>query len=195
MAKRRQGDGTSRAAGHRVSPTQSFATTMSQALLLNDDAAEPQRAGGFTHLPQEESLATLGLRLSRQFAQCRRKGEQLALLWVEVEVLARPDAALSDADRLSLIQTVSLRLRNRVRGADEVVHMGGCVFTVLLQAVGTAEAATVETRLLQALRGAYGVDGRLMQLGVRLGLAMYPEAGRNGAELAAAARKSVADAG
>lgn len=167
---------------------------MSQALLLNDVPAPPQRAGSFTHLPREDSLTALGLRLSRQFAQCRRKGEQLALLWVEVKVLPRPDGPLNDAEQLSLIQTVSLRLRNRVRGADEVVHMGGCIFTVLLQAVGAEETGMVEARLLQALRGAYGVDGRVMQLSVRLGRAMYPEAGRNGAELAEAARSSLMEA-
>lgn len=164
---------------------------MPQALQLTDAPAPLQRAGSSTHLPQDDSLSALGLRLSRQFAQCRRKGEQLALLWVEVQVLPRPEGTLDDAERLSLIQTVSLRLRNRVRGADEVVHMGGCIFAVLLQAVGAVEAGTVETRLLHALRGAYGVDGRLMQLGVRLGRAMYPEAGRNGAELAEAARASL----
>lgn len=166
---------------------------MSQALLLNEAPATSQRAGGHTHLPQDDSLAGLGLRLSRHFARCRRNGEGLALLWVEARVLARADRALSDAERLALIQTVSLRLRNRVRGADEVVHMGGCVFAVLLQAVGAAEAALVETRLLQALRGNYGVDGGLMQLGVRVGTATYPEAGRNGAELAEAARSKLAE--
>jgi len=166
---------------------------MSQALLLPDAPAPSQRAGGHTQLPQDDSLATLGLRLSRHFARCRRNGGRLALLWVEARLLPRPDAALSDAQQLALVQTVSLRLRNRVRGVDEVVHMGGCAFAVLLQSAGEAEAGVVETRLMQALRGNYGVDGRLVQLGVRLGAATYPEAGRSGAELAQAARARLAE--
>lgn len=161
---------------------------MSQAPQLANDAPSPERAGLFTRLPEADSLAAFGLRVSRQFAHSRRKGEQLALLWLEVALPVRPDGSLSPKDQDHLIHTVSLRLRNRVRGADEVVHVGEHCFAVLLVAAGAAEAGLVEQRLRHALRGAYGVDGRLMQVGVRLGTAVFPEAGRNGAELAEAAR-------
>lgn len=166
---------------------------MSQAPLLANDPPSPPRTGTFTRLPQADSLAAFGLRVSRQFAQCRREGEQLALLWLEAEVLVRPDGSIGDAERDNLIQTVSLRLRNRVRGADEVVYMGGRSFAVLLLAAGAPEARLVEKRLQQALRGAYGVDGRLMQIGVRLGTAIFPQAGRNGVELAEAAQANLAE--
>jgi GGDEF domain-containing protein len=161
---------------------------MSQAPLLAVEPPALQRAGLATRLPQADSTAAFGLRVSRQFAQCRRDGGQLALLWVEVEVLARPGVAPAEGELDTLVQTVSLRLRNRVRGADEVVHMGQQSFAVLLTAAGASEARVVEQRLLQALRGAYGVDGRLSQVGVRMGTAIFPQAGRNGAELAEAAR-------
>ncbi len=167
---------------------------MSQASPLVSNLPASERAGQFTQLPQVDSAAAFGLRVSRQFAQCRRKGEQLALLWLQVELKMRPDTSLSPAEADHLMQTVSLRLRNRVRGADEVVHMGEQCFAVLLAAAGTAEAGLVEQRLRQALRGAYGVDGRLMQVGVRLGTAVYPQAGRNGAELAEAARANLPEA-
>jgi len=169
---------------------------MSQApQYAEDDSALPDRAGMHTRLPKAGSPAEFGLRVSRQFAQCRRKGEQLALLWLQIELPARPDGSLSPAERDNLIQTVSLRLRNRVRSADEVVHMGEHCFAVLLVAAGAPEAELVEERLRQALRGAYGVDGRLMQVGVRLGTAVFPQAGRNGAELAEAARANLPAAG
>ncbi|MDR7268455.1 diguanylate cyclase (GGDEF)-like protein [Pelomonas saccharophila] len=168
---------------------------MSQAPQLVNNLPASERAGMYTQLPQADSTAAFGLRVSRQFAQCRRKGEQLALLWLEIELRTRPDNSLGPAERDHLMQTVSLRLRNRVRGADEVVHMGEQCFAVLLVAAGAAEAGLVEQRLRQALRGAYGVDGRLMQVGVRLGTAVYPQAGRNGAELAEAARANLPEAG
>lgn len=196
MAQPGQGAGTSRGraaiAPHprRANPPD----VMSHPQLVNNLPAS-ERAGAFTQLPHADSTAAFGLRVSRQFAQCRRKGEELALLWLEVELRSRADGGLSAPERDHLIQTVSLRLRNRVRGADEVVHMGGQCFAVLLVAAGTAEAGLVEQRLRQALRGAYGVDGRLMQVGVRLGTAVYPQAGRNGAELAEAARGNLQEAG
>lgn len=150
------------------------------------------RAGSALRLPQADSLSAFGWRVSRQFSQSRREGGQLALLWVEIDVVPAPGApALGDKERDTLIQTVSLRLRNRVRGADEVVRMGDCSFAVLLLAAGAPEARLVEQRLLQALRGTYDVEGCLPQVSVRLGVAVFPHAGQTGAELAEAARDNV----
>lgn len=168
---------------------------MSPAPLLADVSSASPRAGASTRLPQADSVAAFGLRTSRHFAQCRRESGQLALVWIEVDALARADGGLDPAEHDALIQTVSLRLRNRVRGSDEVVYMAGNSFAVLLLAAGAAEARLVEQRLLQALRGAYCVDSRLIQLGVRLGAAVFPQAGRNGAELAEAARENLSARG
>lgn len=161
---------------------------MSQVQLIANAPPASTRETFGTPLPQMDSLAALGLRVSRQFAQCRREGGQLALLWVEVEMLEAPGSAATDDARDGLIQAVSQRLRNRVRGADEVLRVGRDGFAVLLMAAGAGEADIVERRLRQTVRGNYGVDDRLMQLGVRIGVAVFPEEGRNGTELAEAAR-------
>ena len=195
MAKRCQGAGTAGAAQPprlTSDQPQSHMTPMSQAPLPDQDSALPPRNGAFTQVPRADSLAAFGLRVSRQFAQCRREGEHLALLWLELELLAQA-GGLSDAERDGLVQTVSLRLRNRVRGADEVVHMGGSCFAVLLTAAGAVEAQIVDQRLRLALRGTYCIDSRLMHARIRLGTAVYPQAGRNGAELAEAARSNLAE--
>jgi len=164
---------------------------MSQLQIIANDPPAASRGCFSAPLPRMDSLAALGLRLSRQFAQSRREGGQLALLWVEMDVLEQPGSALSDEARDDLMQAVSQRLRNRVRGADEVLRMGEQCFAVLLMAAGTGEADIAERRLLQTVRGNYGVDDRLMQVGVRIGTAVFPEDGRNGTELAEAARANL----
>ncbi|MEO6278588.1 diguanylate cyclase domain-containing protein [Roseateles sp.] len=164
---------------------------MAHLQMIANDPPASARSGFTAPLPWMESLAALGLRVSRQFAQCRRDGEQIALLWVEVEVLEAPGSALSDDACDGIIQAVSQRLRNRVRGADEVLRIGPHCFAVLLMAAGAGEADIAERRLLQTVRGNYGVDDRLMQVGVRMGTAVFPEDGRNGAELAEAARANL----
>ena len=164
---------------------------MSQVQLIANEPPASARNGFTAPLPRMDSLAALGLRLSRQFAQCRREGGQLALLWVEMDVLEQPDSALGEAARDDLVQAASQRLRNRVRGSDEVLRMGPQCFAVLLMAAGTGEADIAERRLLQTVRGNYGVDDRLMQVGVRIGVAVFPEDGRNGTELAEAARANL----
>ncbi len=164
---------------------------MSPAPHITHAPSSTPRAGSPSRLPQADSTAAFGLRVSRQFAQCRRESGQMALLWIEADTLMPGSEDRSDAEHDALIQTVSLRLRNRVRGTDEVVYMGGSAFAVLLLAAGAAEARLVEQRLTQALRGAYCVESRLIQLAVRVGTALFPQTGRNGSELAEAARQNV----
>lgn len=170
-----------------LTPSTQPPDAMSTAQLLASDPSSCTRTTIPMRLPQVDSVAAFGLRVSRQFAQCRRDGAPLALLWLEVETPLPLDEASMDV----LIRAIGLRLRNRLRGTDEVVHMGSASFAVLLHAAGAPEAGLVEQRLRAALRGNYDLEGRLLQVGLRMGRALHPEAGRNGAELAQAARDSL----
>lgn len=143
-------------------------------------------------LPCVESFAALGLQLSRQLAQCRRVGERMAMMWVEVEWLTGQDVVGSAEMDDGLLQAAGQRLRHRVRGTDEVVQVGKQGFAVLLKAAGQAEVHVVEQRLKQALTGAYGVAERRLYLGVSLGAATFPDCGRTGTELAEAACRNLA---
>lgn len=161
------------------------------AHMLTDQPPAPPRGATVPPLPSTDSLTAYGLRVSRLLAQCRREGGQLALLWVEVAVLAPPGRTVGDAERESLIHTASQRLRNRVRSADEVQRVGDRAFAVMLVNAGVDEAALVEQRLIQALRGTYGVEGQITQMALRIGTAVFPEDGRQGGELAEVAQRSM----
>ena len=168
-------------------------------MLHASSAAHPlptaSRANGkATPLPQVDSIATLSQQLFRQLAQCRRVGEQMTMLWVELELLAQPgsDHGASEVLDENLLQAAGQRLRHRVRSTDEVVQVGTQGFAVLLKVAGAAEARLVEQRLKQALTGAYGLGEQRLYLGVSMGLAVFPECGRTGAELAQAACRDLA---
>lgn len=155
-----------------------------------DAANEPLPTGRGTrcaNLPWVGSMEALGLHLSRHVALCRRNGGQMALLWIELEQLSGPGTAPGAPLGNGLLQAAGQRLRNRVRGTDDVVQVCGMGFAVLLQAAGDDAAQLVEQRLQQTLTGAYGVDDRRVYLGVRMGRALFPDAGRNGRMLAEAA--------
>jgi GGDEF domain-containing protein len=164
---------------------------MSQAQLIAIDSPASTRSTGTTPIPRADSAAAFSLRVSRQFAQARRENSELALLWIDATLVASHGQALEEADRESLMQMVGLRLRNRVRGTDEVVRMGENCFAVLLAAAGAREADTVGLRLLQTTRGSYGIDDRLMQVDIRMGKATFPDHARNGADLAEAAKNNL----
>lgn len=156
-------------------------------------SSAPAGRGGYTPtLPHVDSLPELAPHLSSRLSRCRRAGERLALLWIELEPLPAPRAEAAPALRRALLRTASLRVRNRVRGTDEVVQVGEQGLAVLLLGAGAPEAALVANRLRYTLTGAYELEGRLAYLGVAMGEAVYPDSGTSGTELARAAQQSLA---
>ena len=150
------------------------------------------RQGYAVGLPQVASLDELAPDLSRRLVRCRRSGEQLAMLWIELDPLPSPRAEGASERHDEVLRTASLRVRNRLRGTDEVVQVGDIGFAVLLPGAGAAEAALVGHRLRRTLTGAYELDGRLAYVAVAMGEAVYPDCGPTGTELTRAAVRSLA---
>lgn len=165
---------------------------MTVTQLVTHPASPVGRHGYAATLPQVASLSELAPYLSRRLARCRRAGEQLALLWIELDPLPSSRTQALGDPRMELLRTASLRVRNRVRGTDEVVQVGDVGFAVLLPGAGTPEAALVSHRLQRTLTGAYELEGRLAYLAVSMGEAVYPDCGPSGTELANAAQHSLA---
>ncbi|RTL41592.1 MAG: diguanylate cyclase [Burkholderiales bacterium] len=155
-------------------------------------ATAPQgRQGYAATLPQVASLTELAPYLTRRLSRSRRAGEQMAMLWIELEPLPSARAETTAEQHESLLRTASLRVRNRLRSTDEVVQVGKAGFAVLLPAAGAPEAALVGQRLRRTLTGAYELDGRLAYVAVAMGEATYPDCGPSGTDLAQAAKRSL----
>lgn len=118
----------------------------------------------------------------RHLTRSRRQGDVLALLWVEVELLARVGAAPDPSHGLALAQAVGARLQHRVRRTDLVFQVGETGFAVLLD-TDRAGAELVERRLFEQLRGPYSMDKGLAHVHISTGLAVSPEAHRHGSSL------------
>lgn len=164
---------------------------MSVTQLIPQDACPTSREGYAPTRSLVQSLTELVPYLSRRLARCRRAGEQLAMLWIELAPLPSPADDTEDV-LAELMLTASLRVRNRVRGTDEVVQVGDLGFAVLLPGAGSPEAAVVGLRLRQTLTGTYGLKSGQAYLSVAMGEAVYPEAGLTGTDLAEAAQRSLA---
>lgn len=150
------------------------------------------RQGYAPSLPQVASFDELAPYLSRRLVRCRRSGEPLAMLWIVLDPLTSPRAEGTGERHDEVLRTASLRVRNRLRGTDEVVQVGDIGFAVLLPGAGTPEATLVGHRLRRTLTGAYELDGQLAYVAVAMGEAVYPDCGPTGTELAQAAQRSLA---
>ena len=88
-----------------------------------------------------------------------------------------------------LLKIVAARMMNCVRASDSIVRLGGDEFVVLLSGA-MRRGETVEDRL-HAVRNAIAepveIEGRAFQVTCSMGVAAYPEHGRNATELLARA--------
>jgi GGDEF domain-containing protein len=134
-------------------------------------------------------LSQFAALLNRQLGQCRRQGICAAVLLLTAELPgADGPRPLSAATREALLEALGARLASRVRGSDVVVQLGADGFGLVLMEAGRPEAELVRERLLKALHGPYGVDEQRLELRLRIGAAVYREAGlSSGRELVEAA--------
>lgn len=131
-----------------------------------------------------EGTAGLVALVDRQITRSRRQNLPFALLCLVAEPAARRNA--EEQTRRALTDCAS-RLCGRVRATDHVARYGPCHFAVLLPEATDAAAWVVALRLLDAGSGTYRVGDELLELRLRAGHAVFPQAATDGAALVHAA--------
>jgi diguanylate cyclase len=124
--------------------------------------------------------AQLNEHLAHLFALREREPAPMALVVLRVEGLARTAAELGAEAANVLRRKAAVRLRAGLRASDVVAALGDDSFAVLLawmDAPGAGER--VAAKLAQSLAEPFGVAGRPQALAVSVGLASYPEHGRD----------------
>ncbi len=127
--------------------------------------------------------------LSRAIAHASRHGQQLAVIFVDLDNFKRVNDTLGHKAGDELLRLASTRLSAVLRGHDTVARhaeqvghsiarLGGDEFTVLLGGLQRPEdAAMVAQRLVGALAQPAVVQGTEVFVGGSLGVAMYPSDG------------------
>jgi len=79
-----------------------------------------------------------------------------------------------------VLQYVSLCTRACLRESDTVARMGGDEFAVLLATASSQDGAvSVAKKIIKAVSEPFEIDGRQIEIGSSLGIAMFPEHGKN----------------
>ncbi|MDX9836869.1 MAG: EAL domain-containing protein [Azoarcus sp.] len=128
-----------------------------------------------TELPNRNFL---GQRLAEAQELCRRKGEPLALLFLDLDRFKYVNDSLGHHAGDLLLQAVSRRFMTCVRGEDTVARTGGDEFVILLPSLPDRNRATeVAERVLAALREPFDIRGQRLTISPSIGIALYPEDG------------------
>lgn len=114
--------------------------------------------------------------LERQLAQARREGQQLALLYLDLDGFKRVNDSLGHEMGDRLLRVATQRFQQNMRGSDLLARLGGDEFAILTHVTAEPEGAGVlANRLIESLRDPLLPQyGRGYPVGVSIGIALYP---------------------
>jgi len=158
------------------------------AVVTVNDVTEPRRAlGMLSHLAFRDALTELPNRalffdrLRQVLVDARRHGGGFAVLVADLDAFKQVNERFGQKMGDALLQVAAKRLRAASREADTVARIGGDEFSVVLSRTARAEdAAMVAERIVRAFNAPVVVGGNACQVGISIGIALYPA---NGADV------------
>ena len=113
----------------------------------------------------------------------RSEERSLALLVVDLDNFKDVNDTLGHHHGDELLQLVTPRLRLALRGEDLLARIGGDEFAVVVADANAEVAASIAERLQANLRRPFAVAGREIVAEASVGIALFPDDGREGPEL------------
>jgi diguanylate cyclase (GGDEF)-like protein len=146
--------------------------------LAEQRAHELATRDALTKLPNRRSLIE---RLDHAIAHAARHGEELALLFLDLDKFKTINDTLGHEVGDALLIQVAGRLSAAVRESDVVARLGGDEFVVLLEKVADAnDAALVAKKIVQSIALPYDLDAHNVRSSTSIGISLYPRDGDSG---------------
>jgi diguanylate cyclase (GGDEF)-like protein len=122
-------------------------------------------------------------RVGQATAVCRREQRSLALLYLDIDRFKFINDTLGHSIGDKVLQEVAVRIQQSLRETDTVARMGGDEFTVLLPGADVNTAMRVARKLGGALQRSLLMGEQNLALAASIGIAVFPNDGKNGEEL------------
>lgn len=124
--------------------------------------------------------------LERTLAKASRWKRDETIMFIDLDNFKQVNDALGHAAGNALLKEVSIRMTSLLRSSDIVARYGGDEFIVLLDQ-GSSDllsgARQVATKLVYALNAPFEYAGRQISCSASIGVAFYPDSGKNYIEL------------
>lgn len=133
-----------------------------------------------TSLPNR---ALLGDRLEQALLAAGRDTQPMALLLIDLDNFKDVNDTFGHPAGDSLLQDVAKRLRSVVRQSDTIARLGGDEFAVVLPGASSEAAQQVAGLLIESVTRPFIVEGQTIEIGLSIGVALYPDHGPNAAAL------------
>ncbi|MGE0357804.1 MAG: EAL domain-containing protein [Burkholderiales bacterium] len=138
------------------------------------------------HLAYHDNLTGLpnrGLlqdRLAHSIARAERSGRKVAVMFIDLDNFKNINDTLGHDVGDELLRQVARRLAECVRAGDTIARQGGDEFIVLLDNLEDGRGASVVAqKILTRLRAAFALGGTEQHVSGSVGIAVFPEDGRD----------------
>ena len=147
----------------------------------HEDITEQKKAEErITYAAHHDSLTGLANRklFYEQLEQAlkrARRGEPLAVLYLDLDHLKRINDTLGHPVGDKLLKGVASRLRSCVRDVDLVARLSGDEFAIIRTSLdGPADAAALAVRVRDAIHEPFALDGHQVIVDVSVGISIAP---------------------
>lgn len=128
--------------------------------------------------------ALLSERLQQELVHARRDGNQLALLFLDLDRFKSVNDTLGHDGGDQLLRVAAERLSACVRESDTVARLGGDEFVVLLTSLhNPQQVAKIAGQVLSLLSQPFQIGSNECFIGVSIGISMFPADGTTDEEL------------
>jgi diguanylate cyclase (GGDEF)-like protein/PAS domain S-box-containing protein len=151
-----------------------------------------RRLAHFDALTGLPNRILFGDRLRRMLSLLERRGGKMALLYLDLDRFKPINDQYGHAFGDKVLVEVTRRMSTCVRDSDTLSRRGGDEFVALLESADpNGTAATVSRKLVDVVAQPMTIDGRQLELGVSIGIAIYPADSDNAEGLLEAADRAL----
>ena len=198
----RHKDGSLYTVQQTITPIQDETNEITHFISIQEDISAQkiaeQRIQHMAHYDALTGLPNRSLffdRLKQATAISKRSGENLALLFLDLDRFKPVNDTYGHAVGDALLKTVAERLLKCVRESDTVARMSGDEFTVLLPRLSHRDdAILVAEKIVKSIAAPFNLDGNAIHIGTSIGISLYPDDAQDEQELVRLADEAMYDA-
>jgi len=150
--------------------------------IFNDITASKAAEQRIRHQAHHDSLtdlpnrASLKYRIGESVERARSTAGRLAVLFLDLDYFKDVNDRLGHAMGDRLLREVAERLRRVLRHEDTVGRLGGDEFLILLEGLPAPRfAGQVAAKVIEVLTRPFEIEGESIEIGVSIGIAVFPE--------------------
>ncbi len=194
-SRMRRTDGNSKPIEYNLSPMRDKKDAITGGVLVFRDITERvQLEEHLTQMAKYDSLTGLANRslfmefLSASLARSERRERSTAVMFLDLDHFKQINDTLGHDVGDDLLTSVAERLHNCVREGDMVARLGGDEFAIVLDDVARADdVKMIAEKVVESISKPHNLAGREIHASTSVGVATWPECGKDATELVKAA--------